>query len=96
MLALLEAGGPFASLRSFKWNFNGDYILHMAQETEAGELMRPGAYLRFSDLLRNLNVAHLEMIEGGSGEFWSGAGILGDVFANGCIGGLARVGGLHV
>ncbi|KAK7060737.1 hypothetical protein VNI00_000469 [Paramarasmius palmivorus] len=66
MLALLEAGGPFASLRSFKWNFNGDYILHMAQETEAGELMRPGAYLRFSNLLHNLNVAHLEMNEGGS------------------------------
>ncbi|KAK7029667.1 hypothetical protein VNI00_014365 [Paramarasmius palmivorus] len=64
MLALLEAGSPFPSLRNLFWRFGSLFFDQLEQKNAEGEWLRPGAWTRLFSMFEELEMAHLEMIEG--------------------------------
>ncbi|KAK7043034.1 hypothetical protein VNI00_008772 [Paramarasmius palmivorus] len=67
MLALLEAGSPFKSLRNLFWRFGQTFFEELDRRTPENEWMHPGAWTRLFSLWEGLELAHLEMLEGSTG-----------------------------
>ncbi|KAK7030889.1 hypothetical protein VNI00_013999 [Paramarasmius palmivorus] len=68
MLALLEAGSPFPSLRNLFWRFGWQFFNRLEEKTAEGEWLWPGAWTRLFSMLEGLEMAHLEMLEGLGGK----------------------------